>query len=483
MKNFIFFLFLFVNINLYSQSNNSIELDLAQCLEIALENNLQLKRSEINKKIQKIGYDQSILSQIPSLNIFSNYGTSWGRSIDPTTNQFIGSEYSSSGIGLSSGMTLFSGFSVRNTIKQSKVLLEKSVFDLENTRNNVMLSVVSSYLSVLLTMDRLENAKFQLLSTQEQLSRTNKLVEAGSLSIINRLNFEAQLAGDELSLIQQENTYRLSILQLKQIMLLETDKEIIISKPLVEISPSIVIQSNTNDIYNKAIDILPELKSAIKNVESSKYDLRIARSGRFPTINVSSNFNTNYSSYANRPRQFYDGGFTLQPMTVGYLTNDPIETVSALSLVPNVIGSDNDFTLVEQWKDYLSKSLSFSISFPIFNRHQTSSNIKRSKLNKQIADINVLEAKNQIRQTIETSYNDAIAASKSYSASLKQVQALEESFRIIKSQYNLGAINFTEYQVSNNNLVKAKNDLLSSKYDYIFKLKVLDFYQGKTLTF
>ena len=482
MKNCIFFLFLFVYTNLFSQSNNSIELDLVQCLEIALENNLQLKRSEINKKIQKIGYDQSILSQIPSLNVFSNYGTSWGRSIDPTTNQFIGSEYSSSGIGLSSGMNLFSGFFVRNTIKQSKVLLEKSVFDLENTRNNVMLSVVSSYLSVLLTMDRLENAKFQLLSTQEQLSRINKLVEAGSLPITNRLNFEAQLAGDVLSLIQQENAYRLSILQPKQIMLLETDKEIIISKPLVEISPSIVIQSNTNDIYNRAIDILPELKSAIKNVESSKYDLRIARSGRFPTISVSSNFNTNYSSYANRPRQFYDG-YTMQPMTVGYLTNNPLETVSALSPVPNVIGSDNDFTLVEQWKDYLSKSLSFSISFPIFNRYQTSSNIKRSKLNKQIADINVLEAKNQIRQTIETSYNDAIAASKSYSASLKQVQALEESFRIIKSQYNLGAINFTEYQVSNNNLVKAKNDLLSSKYDYIFKLKVLDFYQGKTLTF
>ncbi|HIF48535.1 MAG TPA: TolC family protein [Cytophagales bacterium] len=482
MKNCIFFVFLFVNINLYSQSNNSIELDLAQCLEIALENNLQLKRSEINKKIQKIGYDQSILSQIPSLNIFSNYGTNWGRSIDPTTNQFIGSEYSSSGIGLSSGVTLFSGFSVRNTIKQSKVLLEKSVFDLDNTRNNVMLSVVSSYLSVLLTMDRLENAKFQLLSTQEQLSRINKLVEAGSLPITNRLNFEAQLAGDELSLIQQENAYRLSILQLKQIMLLETDKEIIISKPLVEVSPSIVIQSNTNDIYNRAIDILPELKSAIKNVESSKYDLRIARSGRFPTVNVSSNFNTNYSSYANRPRKFYEGT-TMQEMTVGYLTSNHEETVSVLRPVLNEIGEDNDFTLGEQWKDYLSKSLSFSISFPIFNRYQTSSNIKRSKLNKQLADINVLEAKNQIRQTIETSFNDAIAASKSYSASLKQVQALEESFRIIKSQYNLGAINFTEYQVSNNNLVKAKNDLLSSKYDYIFKLKVLDFYQGKTLTF
>jgi|TARA_B110000438_G_scaffold33857_1_gene33542 outer membrane protein len=482
MKNYIVILFFLISGSLYSQSNQLLELDLKQCLEIALDNNLQLKRSEINKEIQDIGYSQSILQQLPTLNLFGNYGSNWGRSVDPTTNQFIGSTYSNSGIGLSSGLTIFNGFSVRNSIKRAKSLLEKSVFDLENTRNNVMLSVVSSYLTVLLTMDRLENAKFQLQSTKEQFSRISKLVDAGSIPITNRLNLEAQIAGDELSLIQQENAYRLSILQLKQIMLLETQKKIVITKPLVNISPSTVIESNTNDIYNLAIDVLPELKSAIKNVESSKYDLRISKSGRYPTISMSSNFNTNYSSYANRQRQFYDG-YTMTPVTIGYLTNNPLETVSTLSPSPNITGIDKDFSLIEQWKDYLSKSLSISISIPIFNRYQTSSNIKRSKLNKQLADINVIEAKNQIRQTIETSYNDALSASKSYSASLKQVQALEESFRIIKSQYNIGAINFTEYQVSNNNLVKAKNDLLSSKYDYIFKLKVLDFYQGKTLTF
>ena len=173
----------------------------------------------------------------------------------------------------------------------------------------------------------------------------------------------------------------------------------------------------------------------------------------------------------------------MQPTTIGYLTTNPLETVSSMSLVPNVVGSDKDFTVLEQWKDYLSKSLSFSISIPIFNRYSTSGNIKRAKLNKELSDINLIEAKNQIRQTIETSYNDALAASKSYSATVKQVRALEESFRIIQSQYDLGSINFTEYQISNNNLVRAKNDMLSSKYDYIFKLKVLDFYQGKELTF
>tara|TARA_B100000287_G_scaffold435194_1_gene502347 strand:+ start:2405 stop:3847 length:1443 start_codon:yes stop_codon:yes gene_type:complete len=468
--------------NLFSQSKQYLELDLEQCIEIALENNLQLKRSIINEQLQKVGYNQSLLQQAPTLNVFSNYGNNYGRSIDPTTNTFISNNSNFSGISASSNMNLFSGFSVRNNIKRSKVLLEKSVFDLENTKNNVMLSVVRAYLNVLLNTDRLDNARFQLQSTQEQLNRTNKLVDAGSIAITNKLNLEAQLAGDELALIQQENNYRLTILQLKQLLLLETQKEIKIIKPVVELSPSTVIDSDPNEIFNLAVSLLPEIKSAEKNAQSSLYDLRISRSGRYPSISVSSNFSSNYSSFANREREFYDG-FSMQPTTIGFLTNNPLETVSSLSLVPNVVGSDKDFTILEQWKDYLSKSLSFSISIPIFNRYQTSANIKRAKLNKEIADIGVIEARNQVRQTIETSFNDALAASKSYSASQKQVRALEESFRIIKSQYNLGSVNYTEYQISNNNLVRATNDLLSSKYDYIFKLKVLDFYQGKKLTF
>ena len=481
MRKLLFISFFFVN-QLFSQSDRYLDLDLTQCIEIALENNLQLKRSKINQELQSIGYSQSILQQTPSLNLFSNYGNNWGRSVDPTTNTFIANSSNYSGVGIQSSLNLFSGFSVRNNIKKSKTLLQKSVFDLENTTNNVMLSVVSSYLNVLLALDRLDNARFQLNSTQEQLSRISKLVEAGSIPVTNKLNLDAQLAGDELSLIQQENGYRLSILQLKQILLLETRKEIRVLRPNLDAIPSTVIGSNSEEIYEIAIGILPEIKSAEKNAESSLYDLRISKSGRYPTISVSSNFNSNYSSYANRERQFYDG-FSMEPTTIGYLTNDPIQTVSSLSLVPNVIGSDKNFTVLEQWKDYLSKSLSFSISIPLFNRYQVSGNIKRAKLNKELADINVIEARNQVRQTIESSYNDALAASKTYNASIKQVRALEESFRIIKSQYDLGSVNYTEYQIANNNLVRAKNDLISSRYDYIFKVKVLDFYQGKELNF
>ena len=482
MRIFKLFIVYLIPLVSYTQEKSVLKLDLQQCIEIALENNLQLKRSILNYEIQKVGHIQSKLQQTPSLNLFSNYGNNWGRSVDPTTNTFLSTTSNFSGIGASSNVTLFSGFSVRNSIKQSKSLLEKSVFDLENTKNNVMLSVVSQYLSIMLVMDRLENARYQYQSTREQLSRTIKLVEAGSISLTNKLNLEAQLAGDELAVIQQENGYRFAILQLKQILLLENNIDINIERPVVELNPSTVVDSNPNEIYDVAISVLPEIKSAEKSAESSLYNLKISRGGRYPTISASSSFNSNYSSYANRQRDFYDG-FSMQPTTIGYLTSNPLETVSSMSLVPNVVGSDKDFTVLEQWKDYLSKSLSFSISIPIFNRYTTSGNIKRAKLNKELSDINLIEAKNQIRQTIETSYNDALSASKSYSATVKQVRALEESFRIIQSQYDLGSINFTEYQISNNNLVRAKNDMLSSKYDYIFKLKVLDFYQGKELTF
>ena len=161
----------FISFNLHSQSNKYLELDLQQCLEIALENNLQLKRSIINEQIQKVGYNQSLLQQVPTLNLFSNYGNNYGRSIDPTTNTFISNNSSFSGVSASSNMNIFSGFSVRNNIKKSKTLLEKSVFDLENTRNNVMLSVVSSYLNVLLNTDRLDNSRFQVQSTHQAYSR------------------------------------------------------------------------------------------------------------------------------------------------------------------------------------------------------------------------------------------------------------------------------------------------------------------------
>ena len=479
---FIYFLFSFQK-NLIAQDTISVlNLSFEQCIEIALENNLQLKQSGLNLKNQKINLLQSKLNQLPSFNLSGNYGNNWGRSIDPTTNQFTTTESYNSGISGFSQFQIFNGFQIRNSIKKSKNDLEKSSYDLEKAKNDLSLNVVNLFLNVLFSMEQVSNAKNQLESTREQLIRTTKLVDAGSLPVTNKLNIEAQLAGDELNLVQQENNYKLSILRLKQIMLIDSDVEVEIIKPNIDFNPNIFIGSNPIDIYRASLDVLPEIKSLDLSMKSADYDLKISRSGRYPSISASTSFSTNYSSFADRQRNFYDG-FESKTIPIGFLTNDPSQTVSSITSVPVISGSDNNFTLFEQWQDYLSKRLTLTISIPLFNGFQVSSNIQRSKVNKRLTELNILESKNQLRQSIETAFNDAVAASKTFIASKKQVEALEESFRVIKTQYNLGVVNFTEYQVSNNTLVNAKSDMLRSKYDYIVKLKILDFYEGKPLTF
>mgnify|MGYP003950811201 CR=1 FL=1 len=477
----ILFLFFF-SFTTLAQERKVVKLSFEECLEIALENNLQLKQSELNQKSQKIGLLQSQLSQLPSINLSGNYGNNWGRSVDPTTNQFTTTESYYTGISGFTQFQLFNGFQKRNTIKKSKNDLEKSTYDLEKAKNDVRLNVVNLFLNVLFSLEQVSNALNQLESTKEQLTRIIKLVDAGSLPITNKLNLEAQFASDELALVQQENNYKLSILRLKQIMLIDSSEEIEIIKPEIDINPNVFIGSNPLDIYNTSLGILPEVKSLELSMKSSDYDLKISRSGRYPSININSSLSTNYSSFADRQRDFYNG-FESKTIPIGFLTNDPSQIVSTSTSVPVVTGSDDNFTITEQWKDYLSKQLTISLSIPLFNGFQVSSNIQRSKVNKRLTELNVLESKNQLRQSIETAYNDALAASKTFIASKKQVEALEESFRVVKTQYNLGVVNFTDYQVSNNNLVRAKSDMLRSKYDYIVKLKILDFYQGKPLIF
>ena len=257
---FIYFLFLFQK-NLIAQDTISVlNLSFEQCIEIALENNLQLKQSGLNLKNQKINLLQSKLNQLPSFNLSGNYGNNWGRSIDPTTNQFTTTESYNSGITGFSQFQIFNGFQIRNSIKKSKNDLEKSSYDLEKAKNDLSLNVVNLFLNVLFSMEQVSNAKNQLESTREQLIRTTKLVDAGSLPVTNKLNIEAQLAGDELNLVQQENNYKLSILRLKQIMLIDSDVEVEIIKPNIDFNPNIFIGSNPIDIYRASLDVFQKLK-------------------------------------------------------------------------------------------------------------------------------------------------------------------------------------------------------------------------------
>ncbi len=478
----IFYILVFLFFSLLGISAQDRVWTYSECLDYALENNLSVKRGELDVEMDEVNLKQSKANMFPTFNFGGGWGINWGRSIDPTTNLFTSQRIQSVGIQSGSSVTVFGGLQKMNTIKQNKLDLEASVSDLEDARNDVILNVVTFYTNVIFNQELLETAELQLGTTTQQLGRTKKLVEAGSLAISELLDLQSQKASNELEVINAENSLNLALLNLKQVMQMPASEELAVVVPEMEAEDYGFLALTVTDIYQTAELIQPEIKSADLDVQSSIIGEKIAKGALYPSLNLGYSMFTNYSD-ARDPFRKHDGTFGPpgEIPDAGFLTGDPTQPITLYTPNPNFIDVDNG--VGDQFSDNFSRSLNFSISVPIFNGLVARSGMQRASINRAQAEINAREVRNQLRQIIETAYNDAVASSKALEASQKQVEALVESFRVTEKRYNLGAVNFVDYQVAQNNLFGAKSDLVRSKYDYIFKTKILDFYQGNPIEF
>ncbi len=488
MRHIYIFLFPFLTLPLGHfciAQGESRQLNLQECIDIALENNLMVKRSTLNAELSKVSVQESQASRLPSLNLGANYGNNWGRSIDPTTNSFIAQQITTSGLSGNSSLNLFAGGQIHFSIKQSQLNLSAAQYDLASTKDNIAMNIANFYLNVIFNQELLENALLQLTSTQQQLSRTKRLVTVGSLPRTSELALVSQLAGDQVTLINAQNSLALAILNLKQAMLIPASDKIEIVIPDIDVEQLIAENQTIQEIYDFAVGVRPEIKSAYMRVESANVGLKLSKGAYYPSLRLNANLFTNYSDFADRERILYDNTTpVIQEVPIGFYIDDSMLEVPVYSRVTSgtIIGTES-FNRPRQWRENFSQALSFNLSVPIFNNLRTNSNIQRAKIQLQQAEISVKEQTNQLRQAIETAFNDTQASQKSFLASKKQVEALEETLRIIESQYNLGGANFTEYQIASNNLFVAKSDLARSKFNYVFKQKILDFYQNRPLTF
>ncbi len=476
----IIFIFFFSIAGLAQQADTTTGKEvwtLRGCVDYALANNLQVKRSELTVELSNIDKRQAKFSMLPSANASGTYGYNWGRGIDPVTNQFISSQRNGyTSLGGNSSVTLFNGFRIQNTIKQTSHDLEASGQDLAKSRNDVSLNVISLFVNVVFNKELVENARLQLSSSRQQYERTQKLVSAGALPRSDELNLDAQVATNELNLINQENALNLSLLQLQQALQLPANDNFDVEEPVI--SPEdLVLDQTREEIYQIAKGTMPEMKSAKLRIESSYYGVKAARGNLYPRLSISGSVNTNYSS-ASATRFVSDGGFT--PMGTGYFvqgTNEPIYGLQPTGSFREIYGFN------DQVKDNIYKSVSLTLSIPIFNNLNVRSNLQRAMIANEQAKISAKEIDNTLRQNVETSYNNATAASKSYNSSLRQVEAREEAYRMARQRFDIGASNYVEYQVAENDLFQARSDMARGKYEFIFRKKVLDFYQGKSLGF
>ncbi|HCZ35092.1 MAG TPA: hypothetical protein DHV26_04115 [Cytophagales bacterium] len=453
---------------------------LQECIDYALQNNLNVKRSLLNVETSEINFSQSKMQMLPTLSGGAQYGNNWGRNIDPTTNLFITQRISSFNVNGNTSLLLFNGFRLFNTYKQNNIDNQAATEDFNKAKNDVILNVIVLYTSVIFNKELFANAQLQLATTQQQLERTRKLAEAGSVPKGDVLNLEAQHATNDLNLITSENTLTLSILQLKQALQLPAATPLDIEVPQLNIENELVMDQTSEEIYQIAYESMPQVKSARLKLQSSLLAKRASKGNLYPRLTASGNLFSNYSSFADGTRLIPDGGEQVVQQQIGYVA--PATPVFRDVTVPTgrIV---NSYGVADQINDNLAKSASLSLQIPIFNGFNARSSVQRAVIFNQQAEINLKDIDNQLRQSVESAYNDAFASSKTYQSATKQVTARDEAFRMLKQRYDNGAANFVEYQTAENALFQAKSDLVRAKYDFIFKKKVLDFYQGKPIEF
>lgn len=450
---------------------------LEECINYAWENNLTIRGNQLNQLQNEITLKESRFSRLPNLNGGGNVGKQFGRTINPQTNEFTNVDVLGGSMSLSTSVVLYRGGQINNTIKQNEVNLKASEQDLLKARNDIGLTVATNFLTVLLNQEQLENAKFQLKTSEEQLERTKKLVNAGSLPLANQLDLESQKATNEVTLINAENNVNLSLLNLKQSMQMPAGEAFQINAPEVEVSSLLMTRQNPSEIYQIAINNQPDIKSAELGIESSDYGIKLAKAAFYPTVSLNGSISSNFSDAARTVTGFEDKAVPQRQIAVLQGSNTPV-----LSLPTQSSALTRNTQFFDQIDNNLGQSVSLSLNVPIFSRLSNSSNLQRAQITRQRAEITSLNARNLLRQNIETAYNNALASFKSYEASEKRVAALQESFRATEKQYNVGGANAVDYQVASNNLFAARTDLVRAKYEYIFRTKILDFYLGNPIT-
>jgi outer membrane protein len=420
------------------------EWTLEQCIGYALDNNIQIKRQELQSDIARNNLNQSKFELLPDLNLGGSHNLGSGRAPDYSSFQYSNS-LSSGNIGLQSNLTIFRGFQRINTIKMYKYTFLSTQQSLAKAKNDISLEIASAYLQILFNDELLEVAKNQKSISSLQVEKTKKLVEVGNVARGSLLEIIAQEAADEASVTDRQNQLNLSYISLAQMLDLDTISNFKISIPTGLTVPE-TYSGNSDSIYLIAKENLPQVKIYENQLKSSQYDLAIARGSRLPQLSLTGNYYTQYNLNAKTPPLY-----------------------------------ENKYPFKDQLKDNLYKQVNINLSIPIFSRFQISKNISNARINVKDNEFALKQAQLTLRKEVEQACADALAAFKNYQSRNESVAAFEENYKYVQQKFDVGLVNTVDYNIAKNNFTKAKSDLLQAKYEFIFKTKIIEFYKGNII--
>ena len=443
---------------------------LEKCINHALQNNLQLKQQQLLVEAARADVLQTKLDLLPGVTANASHAYNYGQTIDRYTNTFATSRVQSNNFYLQGGVTLFNGFQKINSIRQNQLNLMATLEDADKYANDLSINIATFYMQVLFYKELVNIRTNQLDITRQQVERMKKLVDAGTMAAGESFIIEAQLATEESLLIQAQNSLDLSLLTLTQLLDLPSTEGFDIEVPDLAVEDEPALTSDPNTIYQHALTNRPEIRAAHYRLQSSEKSLARARGMLYPSLSLSGSWGTGYSGASPVIDQS-----TLVETPIGYTSNfDTVYTQMQSFTYKTKPWAD-------QIRDNNNQTIGLYLTIPIFNGWLSRTNVAKSKLALENSRLETEVQSLQLRKTIYTAWTDAKASLKNYEAAKKKVNATQESFRYANQKFEVGIMNSVDYNNSKKDLTNAQSELIQSKYDYIFKSTVLDFYMGKEL--
>jgi outer membrane protein len=483
---YILYLF-FITISLSATAQAPQQWDLKTCVEYAIQHNISVQQADIQARLAKLQSDLAKSNQLPTLNGSTGMGLRLGRSIDPTTNGFTNTQFLYNNFGMNGGVQIFNAGKLKNNAEAASLSWQASEADKQNTSNDISLSVATYYLQVLSAIEQSEIAKIQIGQTTQQLAATKKRVDVGLLPELNLLELETQLANDSSTYITANANVEQSKMSLKALLNLDASQPFDIQVQAVD---QIKLQSfadlQPDYVYTVAAQNLPSVKAANLRVKAAEKNKLVAKANFYPTLSFGYNLSSNFSNVFN-----YVSGYNLTGVSTPNATTPFVTVNSAKYYIQSPVFSPvttqrNWGNIWNGWSDQVNnnfgQSFGLQMSIPIFNGNQSKITYKQSILNYRNASLQQENTNLKLKQDIYTAYNNAVIAFNKLVANQKAMASAEKTYLFATKRYELGLLGTIELLNNQNNFLKAKTNFKAAQYEYVFRIKLLEFYKGESLS-
>lgn len=462
-------LILFISLQSFGQEK---KWTLEECVDYAIKNNISIKQTTLDGQTSKVSKSDAIGNFLPTVNGQASHSWNIGLNQDLVSGNLKNQTTQFTSAGLNVNVDIYKGLQNQNQLRKANLSIISSQYQLTKMQEDVSLNVVNAYLQIVFNKETLKVQQEQLAYDTKQLERSNELLEAGVIPKGDILDIKATVASDNQRLIAAENALLISKLSLAQLLQLKDFKEFDIVDGDTVVPESSILLQDPKTIVDKAKELRTELKIAQTNVEIAEKDVKIARAAYQPSLTGFYSFNTR-AAYSDR--------------VVGAVqdASDPTSVIGYVDgtgqqvLQPNfspILGKPD--AVFNQFSDNKGQNFGLSLQVPIFNGFAARNNVSRSKIALERSKIALQQSEIDLERTVYTAYTDTKGAQKSYEAAQVTFEARQSALEYAKERYEVGLMNVFDYNQAQNMFINAQSEVLRTKYDYIFRTKILEFYFG-----